>query len=72
MEQKLLEIRNLTKVFGDKKKRTVAVKNACVSLSGEPATTLAIVGESGSGKSTLANLVLGFIKRTEGEILYCG
>lgn len=72
MEQKLLEIRNLTKVFGDKKKRTVAVKNACVSLSGEPATTLAIVGESGSGKSTLANLVLGFIKPTEGEILYCG
>ncbi len=72
MEENLLEIRNLTKCFGDRNKKTVAVNNASLSLCGTPASTLAVVGESGSGKSTLANLVLRFIKPTEGEIMYRG
>lgn len=72
MEQKLLEIKNLSKVFGSKNKRVVAVNNASVTVAGTPASTLAIVGESGSGKSTLANLVLGFEKPTSGQILYKG
>lgn len=72
MGQKLLEIRNLCKAFGSKKKQVIAVSHASISISGEPASTLAIVGESGSGKSTLANMVLGFTKPTDGEILYCG
>jgi ATP-binding cassette subfamily B protein len=34
--------------------------------------TIAFVGPSGSGKSTLLNLVLGFLRPTEGRILFDG
>ena len=40
-----------------------------VSLELKKGTSYAIVGKSGSGKSTLLNLVAGFIKPTEGEII---
>lgn len=38
----------------------------------EQGRTVAFVGESGSGKSTILNLVIGFIKPTEGKILLDG
>lgn len=38
----------------------------------EQGQTVAFVGESGSGKSTILNLVIGFIKPTEGKILLDG
>lgn len=72
MTPKLLEIQNLTKEFGSKKQKNIAVNRATLELCGEPASTLAIVGESGSGKSTLANIILGFHKPTSGKVLYCG
>lgn len=45
---------------------------AGVSLRIEPGETIAFVGSSGSGKSTLLNLVLGFLRPTEGRILLDG
>ncbi|MER3486905.1 MAG: hypothetical protein C4345_13950, partial [Chloroflexota bacterium] len=59
----LLELRNVTKVFGGglfQKHRTVAVDNLSLTIEDEPPSILAVVGESGSGKTTLGLLLLGF------------
>jgi ATP-binding cassette subfamily B protein len=42
------------------------------SLHVEPGETIAIVGRSGAGKSTLLNLIIGFLRPTEGRILLDG
>jgi ATP-binding cassette subfamily B protein len=42
------------------------------SLHVEPGETIAIVGRSGAGKSTLLNLIIGFLRPTEGSILLDG
>jgi ATP-binding cassette, subfamily B, bacterial len=42
------------------------------SLSVRPGETIALVGASGAGKSTALNLVIGFLRPTEGRILLDG
>ncbi len=41
-------------------------------LSVRPGETIALVGASGAGKSTVLNLVIGFLRPTEGRILLDG
>jgi putative spermidine/putrescine transport system ATP-binding protein len=65
-EVKVVEIKNLTKKFGDVK----AVEN--VSLDVGRGEFLVILGPSGSGKSTLMMMIAGFMKPDEGEILIDG
>ena len=65
-----LEIRNVTKVFGSRKQKTVAVDN--VSMQLVPNEFSCIVGPSGCGKSTLLNIAAGLMKATAGEILVDG
>ncbi len=75
MKEKLLEIKNLTKIFPVSKDllgRTTeylrAVNNISFSVySGE---TFALVGESGCGKSTTSNLILRLLDVDKGSILY--
>ncbi len=67
----LLEGRNLTKRFhAHGGKALLAVDD--VSLSVPERSTVGIVGESGCGKSTLARLIVGLLKRDDGEILFDG
>lgn len=64
--QPILELRGLQKKYG----AVEALKPANISfLSGE---IHAIVGENGAGKSTLIKLLTGVIRRTSGEVFWCG
>ena len=63
----MLEVRNLTKVYGD---GTVALRD--VSFTVGKGDFLVIIGLSGSGKSTLLRCINRLIDPTEGQILWDG
>lgn len=66
MEEKLLEVRKLTKVFPG----TVALDEMDFELfKGE---VRAVVGENGAGKSTLMKILSGAYTKTSGQILFDG
>lgn len=51
----IIEIKNLSKYFGQNQNKTVALDN--INLSVKKGEFLAIIGTSGSGKSTLMNII---------------
>ncbi|MBQ9980210.1 MAG: ABC transporter ATP-binding protein [Oscillospiraceae bacterium] len=59
----MLEIRNLTKTYGDKK----AVDN--LSLHIKPGEICAFIGHNGAGKTTTLKSACGILRFDEGEIL---
>ena len=59
----MLKINNLTKTFGGLK----AVDN--VTAEFRPGKITSLIGPNGAGKTTLFNLISGFLKPDEGEIL---
>lgn len=65
-----LELRNVTKGYGDPKNRTDVLCN--ISFKMEEGDFLAIIGFSGSGKTTLISLISGLMEPDEGEILING
>ena len=67
-QQKLLEIKNISKVFGHGLERVVAVDN--VSFEVDRDEIVSFVGQSGSGKTTIARMLLGLLAPTSGNILY--
>ena len=66
MDQKIVEIENLTVEFMTRNGLVTAVEN--VSLSVKKGETLGVIGESGSGKS-VTSLALMRILDTNGKIL---
>ena len=64
---KVLEIKNVHKIYNSSEVKVHAVNN--ISLDFEEGDFAAIVGPSGSGKTTLLSMIGGLDKPTEGEIL---
>lgn len=60
----MIEIRNLTKSFGDK----VVLDN--INVTFETGKTNLIIGQSGSGKTVLMKNLVGLLQPTSGEVLY--
>jgi len=63
-----IELRNISKAYGENARESLAVKNVTVSFRRGEFT--AIVGKSGSGKSTLLNILSGIDRPTNGDVLY--
>lgn len=64
---KILEIRDIVKVYGSGENSVQALHH--VSFSIEQGEFVALVGTSGSGKSTLLNLIGGIDNPSDGEII---
>jgi oligopeptide/dipeptide ABC transporter ATP-binding protein len=81
MNQPLVEVRSLTKTFGDERsrfsrwlgaKRSTVHALHDVDLTIQQGEVVGLVGESGSGKSTLGRLILRLIAPTSGQIKFDG
>jgi putative ABC transport system ATP-binding protein len=66
----MLEIKNVTKIYGEGTSQVVALKD--VSLEVEKGGFVSIMGHSGSGKSTLLNIIGGLERLTGGEVFLDG
>lgn len=64
MGESIINVRNLTKKFGD------FVANDSINLDIKEGEIRAIIGENGAGKSTLMNMLYGIHQPTSGEIYY--
>ncbi len=66
----MIEVRNISKIYGKKKNRFRALKD--VSFKIENGSSVAIIGKSGSGKSTLIHAMSGLDAPEKGEVLMDG
>ena len=66
----MIELKNVTKIYGRKKNQFTALKN--VSLTIPTGASVAILGKSGSGKSTLMHAISGLDKPQKGQVIIDG
>lgn len=66
----LLEVSNVSKIYGSGEAAVKALKK--VSFSVPKGEYVAIVGESGSGKSTLLNMIGALDTPTSGKVVISG
>lgn len=66
MATQLIELKNVSKIYGKGELQVEALKN--INLSLDPGFFYAIIGKSGSGKSTLLHILGALDKPTSGEM----
>jgi len=66
----MLEIKNVSKVYGQGEGQVVALDS--VAFAVDKGNFMAIMGPSGSGKSTLLNIIGGLDQLTSGEVILDG
>lgn len=66
----LLELQNVSQLYGSGEKRFVAVDK--VNLSVREGEFVALLGPSGCGKSTLLRIITGLQPASEGTVFYRG
>ena len=66
----MIEVKNITKIYGKKKNAFTALDR--VSLDIKEGSSVAILGKSGSGKSTLMHAISGLDKPQKGKVLIDG
>ena len=66
----MIEVKNITKIYGKKKNAFTALDR--VSLNIEEGSSVAVLGKSGSGKSTLMHAISGLDKPQKGRVLIDG
>ena len=66
----MIELKNVTKIYGKKKNQFTALKN--VSLTIPTGASVAILGKSGSGKSTLMHAISGLDRPQKGQVIIDG
>ena len=69
-EKMLLEIRDVTKVYGEHENKVKALDR--ISLQFNEGEFVSVMGSSGSGKTTLLNCISSIDKPTSGDILING
>lgn len=70
MIMKILETKNLVKIYGEGENQVRALDGVSVNI--EDSEFVAIIGSSGSGKSTLLNMLGGLDRPSEGKVLVDG
>lgn len=72
MSEKLLELKNVSKIFKVggmlSRKRLVAVDDVSLDIDAKEPVILSLVGESGCGKTTLCKMILRLYQTDKGEI----
>ena len=66
----MLEVRNVSKVYGEGEARVIALNN--IAMKVDDGDFVAITGPSGSGKSTLLNVIGGLEHTSGGEVVLDG
>ena len=66
----MLEIKNVSKIYGEGETKVVALDN--VSLWVNRGDFIAVMGPSGSGKTTLLNIIGGLDRLSSGEVILEG
>ncbi|MBF8248062.1 MAG: ABC transporter, ATP-binding protein [Bacteroidetes bacterium] len=70
IHQNIVQMSNVTKVFGSDGQLTAVVRN--VNLQARCGELLVLMGPSGSGKTTLLTLMAGLISPSEGSVVLFG
>ena len=70
MQDNILAIKNLKKIYHDKSGETLAIDDLSIDIKDKE--IVAFVGPSGCGKSTLLGILAGLEEKSDGQVIFNG